>query len=104
MPHIPKKTISLARRSNLVDLVSAVGVPVRRFRDHVKIPCIFHAERTPSLAIYPDHFMCYGCSETGDAIRWVMETEGVPFDEAIQILLQLQEQGTVTLLDTDDED
>lgn len=33
--------------------------------------CPFHDDKTPSLKIYPDHFYCFGCSESGDGTGFV---------------------------------
>lgn len=35
------------------------------------IRCPFHAERTPSLKIYPDRYKCFGCGAGGDVIDFV---------------------------------
>lgn len=33
--------------------------------------CPFHDDKTPSLKIYPDHFYCFGCGESGDVTGFV---------------------------------
>ena len=33
--------------------------------------CPFHNDNTPSLKIYPDHFYCFGCGESGDGTGFV---------------------------------
>ncbi len=48
--------------------------------------CPFHAERTPSFFVYDDGFHCYGCGAHGDAISFVMQTQGAGFIEAVQSL------------------
>ena len=35
---------------------------------HGFIRCPFHADRTPSLKLYGDHFHCFGCGAHGDVI------------------------------------
>ena len=35
---------------------------------HGFMRCPFHADRTPSLKLYGDHFRCFGCSAHGDVI------------------------------------
>lgn len=32
------------------------------------ICCPFHADRTPSMKLYDDHFYCFGCQKSGDVI------------------------------------
>jgi hypothetical protein len=34
--------------------------------------CPFHAERTPSLSVWPTHFVCFGCGAKGDVFALVM--------------------------------
>jgi hypothetical protein len=51
-----------------------------------KLRCPFHADDTPSLHVYGDHFHCFGCSAHGDQIDWLMMVEGMDRDEAIREL------------------
>ncbi len=46
--------------------------------------CPFHGERTPSFYVYDDHFHCFGCGAHGDAISFVMQSEGRSFLEAVE--------------------
>jgi DNA primase len=48
--------------------------------------CPFHNEKTPSFYVYDDHFHCFGCGAHGDAITFVMRTEGAGFPEAVERL------------------
>lgn len=48
--------------------------------------CPFHNEKTPSFYVYDDHFHCFGCGQHGDAIGFTMQTEGLPFREAVERL------------------
>ena len=48
--------------------------------------CPFHGEKTPSFYVYDDHFHCFGCGEHGDAITFVMKTQGSAFMEAVETL------------------
>lgn len=34
--------------------------------------CPFHAERTPSMSVWPTHFVCFGCDAKGDVFALVM--------------------------------
>ncbi len=45
--------------------------------------CPFHGEKTPSFHVYDDHYHCFGCGEHGDAISFVMKSEGLGFMEAV---------------------
>ncbi len=48
--------------------------------------CPFHGEKTPSFYVYDDHFHCYGCGAHGDAISFVMQSQGMGFMEAVEAL------------------
>ncbi|MCQ8241003.1 DNA primase [Rhizosaccharibacter radicis] len=49
-----------------------------------KACCPFHGEKTPSFYVYDDHFHCFGCGAHGDAISFVMQSEGRSFLEAVE--------------------
>ncbi len=48
--------------------------------------CPFHGEKSPSFHVYEDHFHCFGCGEHGDAIAFVMKSQGAAFMEAVEQL------------------
>ncbi len=48
--------------------------------------CPFHGEKTPSFYVYDDHFQCFGCGVHGDAISFVMQSQGMGFMEAVETL------------------
>ena len=50
--------------------------------------CPFHEERSPSLSVEPVEklYHCFGCGASGDAFGFVMETEGVDFRGALELL------------------
>jgi DNA primase len=49
--------------------------------------CPFHAEKSPSFHIYPDnHYYCFGCKESGDAITFVRKTRDMSFIESLRFL------------------
>jgi DNA primase len=45
--------------------------------------CPFHGEKSPSFYVYEDHYHCFGCGAHGDAISFVMQSQGLAFMEAI---------------------
>jgi DNA primase len=51
-----------------------------------KACCPFHGEKTPSFYIWDDHYHCFGCGAHGDAISFVMQSEGAGFMEAVERL------------------
>jgi DNA primase len=48
--------------------------------------CPFHGEKTPSFYVYDDHYHCFGCGVHGDAITFVMQSQGTSFPEAVEQL------------------
>src|SRR3954447_17522880 len=48
--------------------------------------CPFHAEKTPSFYVYDDGFHCFGCGAHGDAISFLMQSQGAGFMEAVHQL------------------
>ena len=50
--------------------------------------CPFHDERTPSFGVNPIEkvYHCFGCQASGDVFTFVMETEGLDFSGAMQML------------------
>jgi DNA polymerase len=65
-----------------VRLGDLIGEPL----SNGKILCPFHADKTPSLHVYDDHFHCFGCGARGDHVDWLMMVEGKSRDEAVRIL------------------
>ena len=48
--------------------------------------CPFHGEKTPSFYVYDDGYHCFGCGAHGDAIGFVMQSQGLPFMDAVSQL------------------
>jgi DNA primase len=48
--------------------------------------CPFHGEKSPSFYVYDDHYHCFGCGAHGDAISFVMQSQGLAFMEAVNQL------------------
>ncbi len=69
-------------------LQALIGRSVRLTRSgrESKGCCPFHGEKTPSFYVYDDHFHCFGCGEHGDAITFVMKSQGAGFMEAVESL------------------
>ena len=69
-------------------LAALVGRRVKLARSgrQMKGCCPFHGEKTPSFYVYEDGYHCFGCGAHGDAIGFVMQTEGRSFPEAVGLL------------------
>ena len=48
--------------------------------------CPFHAEKSPSFYVYEDGYHCFGCGAHGDAVGFVMQSQGLQFREAVDML------------------
>jgi DNA primase len=74
-------------RTDLVELASEV-TKVKRTGRSVMAVCPFHSEKTPSLSIDAARglYHCFGCGESGDVFRWVERTQGLGFNDAIELL------------------
>lgn len=50
--------------------------------------CPFHNEKTPSFTVSEEKgfFHCFGCGAHGDVIRFIMDSEGTSFPEAVERL------------------
>ena len=75
-------------RVDLVDLISSYGVQMRHSGGSAKCCCPFHHEKTPSFNINAakGFYHCFGCGESGDAIKFVQKQEGLTFVEAVKKL------------------
>ena len=80
----------IRERIDMVQLVSEyVSLKQRGPDDHWGC-CPFHDESTPSFHIRPGRglFKCFGCGKGGDVFRFVEETEGLSFPEAVERLAE----------------
>lgn len=75
----------LRNRTPLASLIGRRNKLVRSGRNW-KTCCPFHGEKTPSFYVYDDHFHCFGCGAHGDAISFVMQSDGRSFPEAVEQL------------------
>ncbi len=62
------------------------GRAIRTSGNVTHIRCPFHLDNSPSLAVYDDHWYCYGCGDGGDAIDAVQKLDDVGFCQAVEAL------------------
>lgn len=87
---IPEEVINeVIDKTDIVGLIGRTVALAKSGRGFLGL-CPFHSEKTPSFNVLPDKriFHCFGCGAGGNAIRFVMKTEGVPFPEAVRILAE----------------
>src|SRR3954447_26001255 len=85
-----KDTIDRVRdAADMVHLVAA-QTDLRRVGSRWTGLCPFHDERTPSFSVNPEEklYYCFGCGEGGDAFKFVQQTEGLDFQEAVEQLAE----------------
>ncbi|MBL8066914.1 MAG: DNA primase [Armatimonadetes bacterium] len=77
----------IRRRTDLADLVGQ-RVSLKKTGRGFTGLCPFHDDRNPSFNVNPTLgiYKCWSCGATGDAFKWVMETQRVDFMDAMRIL------------------
>ena len=73
--------------TDIVDLISEVTKVKKSGRSYMAI-CPFHEEKTPSMSVDRARglYHCFGCGAGGDVFKFVQETRGVDFGEALDML------------------
>lgn len=73
-----------------IDIVEIVGahVELKKAGANLKGLCPFHGEKTPSFNVSPvrQTYHCFGCGAHGDALKFLLEYQGLGFIDAIQDL------------------
>jgi len=75
--------------TNILSLIEADGVKLKKFGATYRGRCPFHNGKTEtSLLVDADagKFHCFGCDMHGDAIQWLRERRGLSFIEACEYL------------------
>ena len=86
--HIPEIVIQdLVARTDLVGLINE-SVPLKKSGNSFTGLCPFHEEKTPSFSVSPlkNFYYCFGCSASGNAIRFLMDYHHLSFVESCENL------------------
>ncbi|MBV9881620.1 MAG: hypothetical protein JO276_01270 [Sphingomonadaceae bacterium] len=77
----------LRARTSLSTLIGR-SVPLRKAGREFKGCCPFHKETSPSFIVNDEKgfYHCFGCGAHGDAIRFLTETRGLSFMDAVREL------------------
>ena len=78
-------------RADIVDIVSRLGVSLKRKGATFQACCPFHSEKTPSFIVSPSRnsYHCFGCQKHGDAIGFVMDLENKTYPEAVEYIANM---------------
>lgn len=87
---MPISKLTTDKVKERVDIVEVIGdyVPLKKKGQNMWACCPFHGEKTPSFSLSPAKqiYKCFGCGKAGDPIQFVMDIEGIGFQEAIRQL------------------
>jgi DNA primase len=74
---------------NLLDLIGADGVKLKKYGATYRGRCPFHDGKTETsllVDVESGKYHCFGCDSHGDAIQWLRERRGLSFLEACEYL------------------
>jgi len=76
-------------QNDIVDVIGEYVSLKKSGRNYMGL-CPFHREKTPSFCVSMDKqiFKCFGCSEGGNVISFVMKVENLEFWDAIELLAE----------------
>src|SRR5690554_1564063 len=80
-------TEKVREQADIEDVVNDY-VPLKKKGQNLWACCPFHNEKSPSFSVSPAKqiYKCFGCGKAGDTIQFVMDIEGIGFNEAIKQL------------------
>jgi len=78
-----EKVNEIRQASDIVDVISEFVQLRKQGRNYVGL-CPFHGENTPSFSVSSDKqvYHCFGCGAGGNVFSFLMEIEGLSFQEA----------------------
>ena len=88
--HIPENFIAdLLTQIDIIDLIHQ-RVPLKKAGVNFKACCPFHQEKTPSFTVFPQdqQYHCFGCEAHGNAIRFLMDYDGLDFVNSVKALAE----------------
>ena len=91
MKYSQEALAEMAAKIDLLEYASHTVEFVRHYKNTHYAVCPFHHEKTASLAVNTDEnfFYCFGCGKNGNIYNWIMETEGLSFDQAVKKVASL---------------
>ena len=76
-------------QNDVVEVISEYVTLKKSGRNYMGL-CPFHREKSPSFCVSMDKqiFKCFGCSEGGNVISFIMKTENLDFWDAVEMLAE----------------
>ena len=90
MPYYSSDLIEeVISQNDIVDTVSEYVTLKKSGRNYMGL-CPFHKEKSPSFCVSLDKqiFKCFGCSEGGNVISFLMKIENLDFWDAVEVLAE----------------
>lgn len=90
MPYYSSDLIEeVISQNDIVEVISEYVTLKKSGRNYMGL-CPFHREKSPSFCVSMDKqiFKCFGCSEGGNVITFIMKIENIDFWEAIEMLAE----------------
>ncbi|MEH7334042.1 DNA primase [Neobacillus drentensis] len=90
-----EKIDQIRQTVDIVEIISDYVQLKKQGRNYFGL-CPFHGESTPSFSVSPDKqiFHCFGCGAGGNVFSFLMELEGISFQEAA---IKLAAKGNIDL-------
>ena len=89
------------RDINLLSVVEAAGVEMRKSGSRYLGRCPLHDEKTASFFVFNNNrFKCFGCQEYGDAINFIQKLHGIGFMQACSYLGLKNSKPTPEIMET----
>ena len=85
---VPQSVVDDANR-DVVDVVRGYLPELKKAGKDWVACCPFHKEKSPSFSVSESKgfFYCYGCGASGDAVKFVMDHQGLSFRDAVKSIL-----------------
>lgn len=96
---IAEETINeIRQRTDIVDIISEHVQLKKQGRNYLGL-CPFHQEKSPSFSVSTDKqvYHCFGCGAGGNVFSFLMEIEGLSFQEAT---IKLADKANIDLGDS----
>ena len=76
-------------QNDIVEVISEYVQLKKSGRNYMGL-CPFHREKTPSFCVSMDKqiYKCFGCSEGGNVISFIMKLENLDFWDSVELLAQ----------------